>query len=76
MDFDEVNRDIDLKQGGLYDRLPWGRGLVLDRTEDLTVADWSDRVASSPIPLRHWMFRPSCYAPTATSRGSASTSST
>ncbi|MFI1917810.1 rifampin monooxygenase [Nocardia sp. NPDC020380] len=37
-------RDIDLKQGRLYDRLHQGRGLVLDRTERLTVAGWSDRV--------------------------------
>jgi 2-polyprenyl-6-methoxyphenol hydroxylase-like FAD-dependent oxidoreductase len=37
-------RDIDLKQGRLYDRLRRGRGLVLDRTERLTVEGWSDRV--------------------------------
>ncbi|MFG1793617.1 rifampin monooxygenase [Nocardia sp. NPDC049149] len=37
-------RDIDLKQGRLYDRLRRGRGLVLDRTERLTVDGWSDRV--------------------------------
>jgi 2-polyprenyl-6-methoxyphenol hydroxylase-like FAD-dependent oxidoreductase len=37
-------RDIDLKQGHLYDQLHRGRGLVLDRTEGLTVAGWSDRV--------------------------------
>ncbi|MEV6335217.1 rifampin monooxygenase [Nocardia vinacea] len=37
-------RDIDLKQGRLYDRLRRGRGLVLDRTEGLTVEGWSDRV--------------------------------
>jgi rifampicin monooxygenase len=37
-------RDIDLKQGRLYDRLHRGRGLVLDRTERLTVGGWSDRV--------------------------------
>ncbi|RZS43251.1 2-polyprenyl-6-methoxyphenol hydroxylase-like FAD-dependent oxidoreductase [Herbihabitans rhizosphaerae] len=37
-------RDIDLKQGHLYDRLHQGRGLVLDRTERLTVEGWSDRV--------------------------------
>ncbi|CAM4475565.1 rifampin monooxygenase [Nocardia ninae] len=36
--------DIDLKQGRLYDRLRQGRGLVLDRTERLTVNGWSDRV--------------------------------
>ena len=37
-------RDIDLKQGHLYDQLRRGRGLVLDRTERLTVKGWSDRV--------------------------------
>ncbi len=37
-------RDIDLKTGRLYDLLPHGRGLLIDRTERLTVGDWSDRV--------------------------------
>ncbi|MBF6330520.1 rifampin monooxygenase [Nocardia transvalensis] len=37
-------RDIDLKQGHLYAQLHRGRGLVLDRTERLTVEGWSDRV--------------------------------
>ncbi|MEV5839872.1 rifampin monooxygenase [Nocardia sp. NPDC052112] len=37
-------RDIDLKQGRLYDRLHRGRPLVLDRTERLRVEGWSDRV--------------------------------
>ncbi|GAB3450656.1 rifampin monooxygenase [Actinophytocola sediminis] len=37
-------RDLDLKQGRLYDHLHRGRGLVLDRTERLTVQRWSDRV--------------------------------
>jgi 2-polyprenyl-6-methoxyphenol hydroxylase-like FAD-dependent oxidoreductase len=37
-------RDIDLNQGRLYDVLHRGRGLVLDRTERLTVGGWSDRV--------------------------------
>jgi 2-polyprenyl-6-methoxyphenol hydroxylase-like FAD-dependent oxidoreductase len=36
--------DIDLKQGNLYGLLHGGRGLLLDRTERLTVGDWSDRV--------------------------------
>ncbi|WP_217280888.1 rifampin monooxygenase [Kibdelosporangium persicum] len=36
-------RDIDLKQGRLYDHLRRGRGLVLDRTERLTVEGWRDR---------------------------------
>ncbi|MFI5709981.1 rifampin monooxygenase [Kribbella sp. NPDC051620] len=37
-------RDLDLKQGRLYDQLHSGRGLLLDRTERLTVGGWSDRV--------------------------------
>ncbi|MFG3603276.1 rifampin monooxygenase [Micromonospora chersina] len=36
--------DIDLKQGRLYGLLRRGRGLLLDRTERLTVGGWSDRV--------------------------------
>lgn len=37
-------RDIDVRQGHLYGLLHRGRGLLLDRTERLTVGDWSDRV--------------------------------
>ena len=37
-------RDIDVKQGHLYGLLHRGRGLLLDRTERLTVGGWSDRV--------------------------------
>ncbi|WP_456248460.1 FAD-dependent monooxygenase [Longispora urticae] len=37
-------RDIDLRQGRLYGQLHQGRGLLLDRTERLTVGGWSDRV--------------------------------
>ncbi|MFF3568111.1 rifampin monooxygenase [Nocardia jiangxiensis] len=37
-------RDIDLKQGRLYDRMHRGRGLLLDRTETLSVDGWSDRI--------------------------------
>jgi 2-polyprenyl-6-methoxyphenol hydroxylase-like FAD-dependent oxidoreductase len=37
-------RDIDVKQGRLYDLLHRGRGLLLDRTERLTAGGWSDRV--------------------------------
>ncbi|MFG3299495.1 rifampin monooxygenase [Micromonospora chersina] len=36
--------DIELKQGHLYGLLHRGRGLLLDRTERLTVGGWSDRV--------------------------------
>jgi hypothetical protein len=41
-------RDIDLQQGHLYGQLHRGRGLVLDRTERLTVGGWSDRVDHLP----------------------------
>lgn len=37
-------RDIDVKQGRLYSQLHRGRGLLLDRTERLTVGGWSNRV--------------------------------
>ncbi|MDH6485100.1 rifampin monooxygenase [Streptomyces sp. SAI-127] len=36
--------DIDVKGGRLYRLLHRGRGLLLDRTERLTVGGWSDRV--------------------------------
>ncbi|GAA0504022.1 FAD-dependent oxidoreductase [Paractinoplanes deccanensis] len=36
--------DVALKQGSLYDVTHRGRGLLLDRTERLTVAGWADRV--------------------------------
>ncbi|MEV6303996.1 rifampin monooxygenase [Actinoplanes sp. NPDC051861] len=37
-------RDIEVKQGRLYDLMRRGRGLLLDRTERLTPGAWSDRV--------------------------------
>ncbi|GLZ08984.1 FAD-dependent oxidoreductase [Actinomadura sp. NBRC 104412] len=37
-------RDIDVRQGRLYDLLHHGRGLLLDRTGRLTTDGWSDRV--------------------------------
>src|SRR4030081_1609119 len=37
-------RDIEVTQGHLYGLLHRGRGLLLDRTERLTVGGWSDRV--------------------------------
>ncbi|MEU4689590.1 FAD-dependent monooxygenase [Actinoplanes sp. NPDC023714] len=40
--------DITLKQGTLYDHLHRGRPLLLDRTETLTAARWSDRVDHLP----------------------------
>jgi 2-polyprenyl-6-methoxyphenol hydroxylase-like FAD-dependent oxidoreductase len=36
--------DIQVRQGNLYSLLHRGRGLLLDRTERLTAAGWSDRV--------------------------------
>ena len=36
--------DVEVKRGRLYDLMRGGRGLLLDRTERLTVAGWSDRV--------------------------------
>ncbi len=40
--------DIDLAHCGLYDLMRSGRGLLLDRTEQLTVEGWSDRVDHVP----------------------------
>src|SRR4029453_5130498 len=37
-------RDLDVKQGPPSDLLHRGPGLLLDRTERLTVGGWSDRV--------------------------------
>jgi 2-polyprenyl-6-methoxyphenol hydroxylase-like FAD-dependent oxidoreductase len=37
-------RDIDVRQGRLYELLHHGRGLLLDRTGRLTAGGWSDRV--------------------------------
>lgn len=37
-------RDIDTVHGSLYGLLHHGRGLLLDRTDHLTVGHWSDRV--------------------------------
>ncbi|WP_436495037.1 rifampin monooxygenase [Actinokineospora sp. HUAS TT18] len=37
-------RDIGLKQGRLYSLMHAGRGLLLDQTGTLSVANWSDRV--------------------------------
>ena len=37
-------RDLDMKEGRLYELLRGGRGLLLDRTERLTVGGWSGRV--------------------------------
>ncbi|MFI2452450.1 rifampin monooxygenase [Streptomyces chengbuensis] len=37
-------RDVELKQGRLYDLMHGGRGLLLDRTGRLSAAGWADRV--------------------------------
>ncbi|MEU5209960.1 rifampin monooxygenase [Streptomyces sp. NPDC020742] len=37
-------RDVQLKQGRLYEAMRGGRGLLLDRTGGLSVAGWADRV--------------------------------
>ncbi|WP_194911514.1 rifampin monooxygenase [Catenulispora rubra] len=37
-------RDLDLGDGQLYDRMHGGRGVLLDRTGQLAVDGWSDRV--------------------------------
>ncbi|WP_405389534.1 rifampin monooxygenase [Streptomyces sp. NBC_01102] len=37
-------RDVQLKQGRLYELMREGRGLLLDRTGRLSVAGWTDRV--------------------------------
>ncbi|MBL1082635.1 rifampin monooxygenase [Streptomyces actinomycinicus] len=37
-------RDVELKQGRLYELLHTGRGLLLDRTGRLSAAGWEDRV--------------------------------
>ncbi|MFE7758267.1 rifampin monooxygenase [Streptomyces sp. NPDC057429] len=37
-------RDVELKQGRLYELMREGRGLLLDRTGQLSVAGWADRV--------------------------------
>jgi flavin-dependent dehydrogenase len=37
-------RDLELKQGRLYDQTHDGRGLLLDQTGRLSVQDWSDRI--------------------------------
>ncbi|OKI44719.1 rifampin monooxygenase [Micromonospora sp. CB01531] len=37
-------RDVELKRGRLYELMHGGRGLLLDQTGRLSVADWADRV--------------------------------
>ncbi|GAB2448818.1 rifampin monooxygenase [Nocardia tengchongensis] len=56
-------RDIPLKDGRLYEHLHQGRGLLLDRTGDLSVAGWSNRVdhvvdVTEQIPAPAILLRP------------------
>jgi hypothetical protein len=37
-------RDMGLKRGRLYELMHRGRGLLLDRTGELSVTGWADRV--------------------------------
>jgi rifampicin monooxygenase len=59
-------RDIDVRQGRLYGLLHRGRGLLVDRTERLTVGGWSDRVdhladRSAGLDLPAVLLRPDGY---------------
>ncbi|GIF73202.1 FAD-dependent monooxygenase [Asanoa siamensis] len=47
-------RDVEVKQGRLFDLLHRGRGLLLDRTERLTVGGWADRVGHLADPTAAW----------------------
>jgi 2-polyprenyl-6-methoxyphenol hydroxylase-like FAD-dependent oxidoreductase len=56
-------RDIDVQEGHLYDLLHRGRGLLLDRTERLSVGGWSDRVdyladPTAPLDVPCLLLRP------------------
>jgi rifampicin monooxygenase len=58
--------DIDLEDGRLFDHLHHGRGLVLDRTDRLTVGGWSDRVdtladPSAAVDVPAILLRPDGY---------------
>jgi hypothetical protein len=59
-------RDLPLPHGRLYEQLRDGRGLLLDRTERLTVDGWTDRVglvadAALPIGEAAVLLRPDGY---------------
>ncbi|WP_336050288.1 rifampin monooxygenase [Streptomyces sp. CA2R101] len=56
-------RDVQLKQGRLYELMHGGRGLLLDRTGRLSVAGWADRVdhvvdASAELDVPAVLLRP------------------
>jgi 2-polyprenyl-6-methoxyphenol hydroxylase-like FAD-dependent oxidoreductase len=56
-------RDIDVQEGHLYELLHRGCGLLLDRTERLSVGGWSDRVdyladPTAPLDVPCLLLRP------------------
>jgi hypothetical protein len=56
-------RDVQLKQGRLYERMHGGRGLLLDPTGRLSVAGWEDRVdhvvdSSEELDVQATLLRP------------------
>ncbi|MFD7260407.1 rifampin monooxygenase [Streptomyces sp. NPDC059874] len=56
-------RDVELKQGHLYELMHGGRGLLLDRTGRLSVEGWADRVdhvvdASEELDVSAVLLRP------------------
>jgi rifampicin monooxygenase len=59
-------RDVELKQGRLYDLMHGGRGLLLDQTGRLSVAGWADRVdhvvdVSEELDVPAALLRPDGY---------------
>ncbi|WP_327357389.1 rifampin monooxygenase [Streptomyces sp. NBC_01304] len=59
-------RDVELKQGRLYERMHEGRGLLLDQTGRLSVAGWADRVdhvvdVSEELDVPAVLLRPDGY---------------
>ena len=69
-------RDIPLSRGRLYELTRDGRGLLLDQTGDSPSRDGRIESTTSWIPAPNWTRPPCCSDPTATSRGSAETSTT
>ncbi|WP_433461179.1 FAD-dependent monooxygenase [Micromonospora sp. CA-248212] len=58
--------DVDVRQGNLYGLLHRGRGLLVDRTERLTVGGWKDRVdhladAGAAVDVPFLLLRPDGY---------------
>lgn len=69
-------RDIDVKQGRLYGLLHRGRDCCWTAPNVWPSAAGRTGSTTPRTPPRHWMFPASCYAPTATSPGSATISRT